>query len=645
MSSAELLQGQSEPSSKQSHRAEQVTSEHQVTAGVPSSRSPPSMSSTLLAPPPPLPLPGSAKAPSFDSTQPQTLRRFFDDLEFVYERSQVVDADRKRYVGRYIPYDVEELWTSLPEWSPTSTASFTELRAAVGALYPEVRPDRKFAYRHLEELVEEWHSHEFSSLEDYGRFYRAFFRISSYLRKKDELGAAEEGRLFKQVFPADSRFRRRLSHRLRLKFPDRHLTDVFTLSELHAAAVYVLEGVEAHAFPPSVRARQCYPTPSPVVALFEPPGPVLTPPRLPSPTVKPIEPPVFAAHPPVAAQTVTAQSNPAAAVAVQSLEVLPILSVEEPSVEKPVDSCHYCGAVKCYIRSCPAVVADISSGQCTRNSDGQVILPSGRFVPRGLPGRTMRERVLEWHRRHPNASSDSPIAKADSPPVDTSRLVLDPSAVTSRSASRVFQAPWTRSRSKMSPGPLRSSQRAQNTAEHVSLEAADDSLPNPAPEWKIRSWSDRVPDFVDKSQSSPQVSPEHLVLPAVDREQDDPYASPSTHTALSSAESDHSLPDESWRAPCEAPEVIERVAQRILSIPVRLSVQELEACGAWEDIETSAAARIGEVKSPIEAQQSRNQPLATGHSTTVSLFPFRRVTPLLNSFAYIVGLEGSLVIG
>ena len=59
-----------------------------------------------------------------------------------------------------------------------------------------------------------------------------------------------------------------------------------------------------------------------------------------------------------------------------------------------VDECHYCGAPKCYIRSCPAVAADITAGRCARNADGQVTLPSGRFVPRSLPGRTMRERVL-----------------------------------------------------------------------------------------------------------------------------------------------------------------------------------------------------------------------------------------------------------
>lgn len=283
------------------------------------------MSSTLLAPspsPPPLPLPGSAKAPRFDSTQ---LRRFFDHLESIYERSPVVDADRKRYVGRYVPYDVEELRTSLPEWPPTSPASFTEFRVAVSTLYPEVRPDRKSAYRHLEELVAEWQAQELSTLEDYGRFHRSFFRISSYELSSQEGRAGRRGRLSLQA-----------------DIPRR---------------------VEV-----------------PTTSLAQSPS-----------------------------------------------------QVSRPTSYRRVHACRAaCGG--------------------------------------GLHSRGSRSKCIPTEHPSPSISSTVVYRRA-----------------------------------------------------------------------------------VFKSQSSPQVSPEHLALPAVDQEQDNSYASPSTHAALSIAESDHSLLDESWRAPCEDP--------------------------------------------------------------------------------------------
>ncbi|KAJ3019547.1 hypothetical protein NUW54_g55 [Trametes sanguinea] len=51
---------------------------------------------------------------------------------------------------------------------------------------------------------------------------------------------------------------------------------------------------------------------------------------------------------------------------------------------------------------------------CKRNENGQLVLPTGRFVPRSLPGRSMRDRVLEWHRRQSFASDNCSRPEVDS---------------------------------------------------------------------------------------------------------------------------------------------------------------------------------------------------------------------------------------
>jgi hypothetical protein len=44
----------------------------------------------------------------------------------------------------------------------------------------------------------------------------------------------------------------------------------------------------------------------------------------------------------------------------------------------------------------------IEKGMCKRNSEGKVVLPSGAYVPRDIPGNLLSERIKEWHRRNPN---------------------------------------------------------------------------------------------------------------------------------------------------------------------------------------------------------------------------------------------------
>jgi len=64
-------------------------------------------------------------------------------------------------------------------------------------------------------------------------------------------------------------------------------------------------------------------------------------------------------------------------------------------------NCNFCGK-KHFIRECEIVEEYIRAGKCRRNIEGKVVLPSGAFVPREIPGTLLHERVDEWHRRNPN---------------------------------------------------------------------------------------------------------------------------------------------------------------------------------------------------------------------------------------------------
>jgi hypothetical protein len=55
-----------------------------------------------------------------------------------------------------------------------------------------------------------------------------------------------------------------------------------------------------------------------------------------------------------------------------------------------------------FIRDCPKVEEYIRQGKCRRNHEGKVILSTGAYVPRDIPGEHLCDRIDEWHRRNPN---------------------------------------------------------------------------------------------------------------------------------------------------------------------------------------------------------------------------------------------------
>jgi hypothetical protein len=55
-----------------------------------------------------------------------------------------------------------------------------------------------------------------------------------------------------------------------------------------------------------------------------------------------------------------------------------------------------------YIKDCKVVDEYIAAGKCRRNTEGKIVLSTGAYVSRDIPGTLLMERIDEWHRRNPN---------------------------------------------------------------------------------------------------------------------------------------------------------------------------------------------------------------------------------------------------
>ena len=64
-----------------------------------------------------MPARGDRAAPVFDKSRPCELSRFFDDLERLFDKSQLDNTEKKKYVVYYTDFKTEQIWKSLKEFS------------------------------------------------------------------------------------------------------------------------------------------------------------------------------------------------------------------------------------------------------------------------------------------------------------------------------------------------------------------------------------------------------------------------------------------------------------------------------------------------------------------------------------------------
>jgi hypothetical protein len=86
--------------------------------------------------------------------------------------------------------------------------------------------------------------------------------------------------------------------------------------------------------------------------------------------------------------------------------------------------CNFCGHPGHFIKQCVDAEEYIQLGKCRRTSDGRIALPTGSFVSRDVPGRFMKYRIDEWHRRDPERLGANGYMHGIAPTATDSRLPM-----------------------------------------------------------------------------------------------------------------------------------------------------------------------------------------------------------------------------
>jgi len=548
-----------------------------------------------MAAPQNMPARGHRTAPTFSSDQPRELRRYFQELNNLFTDSQIVDDQTKKsYACRYLDVDSAELWESLLEYQATST--YVQFVEAVYKLYPGSEDERKWSIADMDKLVGEQLRIGIYDANDLGNYYRAFFAITQFLRSKNRLSEAEQSRAFVRGFQPD--LWNRIARRLELKFPDHFPDDPYPLFDIHTAAQFVLHGTIPATFhlrtstsSATAAAASTSTVAAPAAIKTEDFSSFLD--KFASTLIKALAP---------SQPSSTPSRNPS--------------TTSNPLSTNPSNACIFCGLIDHYISDCLVCQQYVTDGKCKKNAEGKIVLPNGQFCPRAIPGRWIKERIDEWHKRNPSTAahmlygiSPSPVTSQASPhPILVSQILPASIAEEDRIKELERELFALRSGRKLSPGIVhRSTEEPDVPSLPKDLPAPPVVMVPPLPASYGPSKTSK-PSNSEPSQSSsskiiePPIHPFAEVREAV-------YKPP--HERNFAGKSKES-PAYHTQIPIQSPAIANEVYNRSMKSPcVTLSPEELLSISP--EIRTKLRDAITPKRTPIEQVGSSTNVLSKEH--------------------------------
>lgn len=335
----------------------------------------------------PMPLPLTGKAPRF-SADPIGFRLFFDSVQELAVRAGISDRDAIEWAIRYAGSHGLG-WDRVPAArSPTRT--FGSFRADVLKTYPGLNDDSRFTLHDLDALVDRTSRLNHLTAELYGEFQRAFAACSGYLLDNHRLSPREASRAFLRGLP--SSVHTSVINRLAIRKPDVLPDNGYDMEDIEEAVLYVLRSRDMAYRGPSDGVRSEVPSQGS------------------SSTFDELARAMTSLTQVLAAQMQAVPHRPVQASAPQQRQPAPAPGgaanfaprydqrQQAPPQRNAPRTCMFCGEVGHYVAECQVVEEYIRSGMLIRNPEWKLVLPDSRFVPRHIPGATMRERVDNFYR-------------------------------------------------------------------------------------------------------------------------------------------------------------------------------------------------------------------------------------------------------
>ncbi|EPT00490.1 hypothetical protein FOMPIDRAFT_9801, partial [Fomitopsis schrenkii] len=292
-------------------------------------------------------------APSFKST-PLGVRRYFEELEDLFEYASVVDdAQKIKYARRYVGAEEVEAWTVVDVGTPASYQTFVE---NVKKLYPGAEGESRYSIRDLESAAAESKAAGTKTRGEEAEFYRRFLPMAMFLQKAQKVSKHQVCEQYLAGFP-DS-ITDWIRQHAEIQNPTLDPADGFDLEKLHNAAKTCLDAVGyggGGGTSVSASSRTKVKIEGDITDFAS----------------------TLVSAMLAAQQTQTAQSGGYG--------------------YYQNGNCNFCDTPGHMVRACPEVAKYLSLGRIAMTPDNRVAMPDGRYIPRSLPGRCMKDCVDYWH--------------------------------------------------------------------------------------------------------------------------------------------------------------------------------------------------------------------------------------------------------
>jgi hypothetical protein len=296
-----------------------------------------------------MPLRNERAAPTFNSIKPWELPRFFEDVEQLFNHANVTnESEKKQYIVQYIDYSTEQMWKTFPEFK-SAKASYNQFKKAILVHYPDAAGNFIYSLRDMDIPIRERYRKGIMTSVDLSDYHLQFVTITSWLIEKNQLGILEQQQAYIRAF--QPQLLSSIMNRLQLKYQDHHPNTPYKIEHVYEAAQFILQSSPAIGFQALNVAN---------TSLAEP---------TPEPGIKKED-----------LGALFAEFSKTIIKAIKSNKAPNGSSTGNHAVE-----CIMCGGPH-YGRECSMVDEYIKAGKYKRNFEGKVVLPSGAFVGRDIPG-------------------------------------------------------------------------------------------------------------------------------------------------------------------------------------------------------------------------------------------------------------------
>jgi hypothetical protein len=188
--------------------------------------------------PPSMPFRRERTAPTLDLSDPLGILQYFKDLEYLFEKHQVLDDQEKKHAAVYYPsVRVEWAW-KCEDTFDDPMAPFQDFKSKILGLYPATTAALNPNFADLEQLVSERSSRPIGSKMELGEYYRNVRVISQSLIERGHISKGIQARQLLASF--EPGLATAVWTRLTYKFPDRLPDDLYQTKDIYEAALYTL---------------------------------------------------------------------------------------------------------------------------------------------------------------------------------------------------------------------------------------------------------------------------------------------------------------------------------------------------------------------------------------------------------------------